>query len=54
MYACQELFGIQRGQEVHELVEQSTGAPCPCLSGKSCPLVAAAPTDLVLRPRLSA
>jgi hypothetical protein len=37
--ACMTLFGAARGVEIIELVESSTGHPCPCRRGKPCPLL---------------
>lgn len=38
MYQCQLLFGATRGQQIHELVEESIGGACPCLRGIPCPI----------------
>jgi hypothetical protein len=39
MRECVRMFGQRRGDEVHEMIEESTGATCPCLAGDVCPLV---------------
>nr|WP_324130776.1 hypothetical protein [Aeromicrobium sp.] len=36
---CREMFGQARGVEIQELVEKVTGADCPCIQGKVCPLL---------------
>jgi hypothetical protein len=48
---CEELFGPARGQQIHQLVEESIGEACPCLSGKGCPIAPEQrlPVDLVIR-----
>lgn len=38
LYACERLFGEQRGREVHEMVETAIGGQCPCLRGDPCPI----------------
>lgn len=38
MMRCEELFGAERGREIQELVEASIGEPCPCITGRACPL----------------
>ena len=40
LLACQAMFGIERGNEIRELVETATGEPCPCLQNERCPLLA--------------
>jgi hypothetical protein len=39
-YACEALFGVERGQEIQALIESASGAPCPCKVGLACLLVA--------------
>jgi hypothetical protein len=39
---CVKMFGSVRGAEVQELVERTTGEPCPCVAGRVCPLLPAA------------
>jgi hypothetical protein len=38
---CTKIFGQVRGAEIVELVERTTGQPCPCKQGRPCPLVEA-------------
>jgi hypothetical protein len=33
-------MGLIRGLEIQSLVEDATGAPCPCTRGLPCPLAA--------------
>lgn len=35
---CEVAMGLIRGREIQELVEESTGRPCPCRLGHACPL----------------
>lgn len=35
---CIQRLGYEAGSEVIELVERTTGLPCPCKTGKVCPL----------------
>jgi hypothetical protein len=35
-------MGLIRGLEIRKLVEDATGAPCPCKQGLPCPLAARA------------
>jgi hypothetical protein len=37
---CEALFGRERGAEIQELVERLVDGPCPCKSGRVCPLLA--------------
>lgn len=50
MYACEELFGQIRGEEVQELVQRTTGAAaCPCKEGRVCPLLPARKVEVTIR-----
>ena len=33
MYECERLYGLSRGLEIQELVEEATGGACPCKRG---------------------
>lgn len=35
---CEAAFGLVRGREIQQLVEDSTGEACPCKQGRPCPL----------------
>lgn len=39
MRNCEYVWAPVRAQQVSELVEKSTGQPCPCKQGKPCPFV---------------
>lgn len=43
MLGCEVLFDEQQGREVMELVERTTGKPCPCKQGQGCPLLGVRP-----------
>lgn len=36
---CESRLGLMAGLAVQELVESTTGEPCPCKAGHDCPLV---------------
>lgn len=38
-YGCEVLFSAERAMAVQQLVEESTGKPCPCKVGRACPLL---------------
>lgn len=50
MWGCYELFGTERGREIHQLVEAATGKPCPCVVGDPSPLAPAAKVKPSLKP----
>lgn len=39
---CQALFGMSRGAQIQQAIEEDTGQPCPCRRGLVCPLVPSA------------
>ena len=43
--ACKIMFGEVRGSEIIELMERTTGKPCPCKQGGTCPLQALGPAS---------
>lgn len=38
---CVRIFGAVQGSEIIELIERTTGEPCPCRQGRQCPLLPA-------------
>ena len=49
---CQGMYGMERGNQIRAIVEGAVEGPCPCLSGKRCPLVSERVGDLPIpRPR---
>lgn len=46
--ACQAMLGLERGAQIEALVERATGGPCPCRSGRACPLLPLAPEEPLL------
>lgn len=38
MRECERQFGLTRGTQIRESIEQATGEPCPCDQGLICPL----------------
>ena len=36
---CQAMFGIERGNQMREIVEAATGGLCPCMRNQACPLM---------------
>jgi len=36
---CVGMFGLVHGAEIEDLVERTTGEPCPCRQGRTCPLL---------------
>lgn len=47
LLTCHTIFGVQRGDELLELIEETTGQPCPCRRGQPCPLM---PNTAVVEP----
>lgn len=39
MRGCEVVWDVETADRVEELVEESTGEPCPCRQGKTCPFV---------------
>lgn len=37
---CQAMFGLERGQQIVDLIESTTGDLCPCKRGIPCALLA--------------
>ena len=37
---CQAMFGLERGQQIVDLIESTTGELCPCKRGIPCALLA--------------
>ena len=50
MYGCEVLWDAEKAQRVQELMEQGTGRPCPCKTGKRCPIL---PKTLAIVPTLT-
>lgn len=42
MLPCQALFGMSRGAQIIQAVEEDTGQLCPCKRGLVCPLMPSA------------
>jgi hypothetical protein len=38
MLGCHTLFGHERGEEIREYIESVVDGPCPCRTGRRCPL----------------
>ena len=36
MYECEKLFGLARGIEIQNVVEEALDRPCPCKVGERC------------------
>lgn len=36
---CQALFGMSRGAQIQQAIEEDTGHACPCKQNRGCPLV---------------
>lgn len=36
---CEILFDEDEGRRMQKLVEAAVGGPCPCKTGRSCPLI---------------
>ena len=36
MYECERLFGLARGIEIQNVVEDALGRPCPCKVNDEC------------------
>ena len=39
MYGCEVLWDAEKAQRVQDLMEQGTGKPCSCKTGKRCPIL---------------
>ena len=39
------MFGLERGQQIVDLIEAATGQPCPCKQGNDCPLLGSRAED---------
>lgn len=38
MRICESKFGLVRGREIQQLIQDATGQNCPCVEGRPCPL----------------
>jgi hypothetical protein len=47
---CHLMFGIERGDEIRDLIETATGLPCPCVRGLRCVLLEPLPEDAKVIP----
>lgn len=39
MDECQIVLGVEEGRRVRAQIEDLSGAPCPCIQGRRCPLL---------------
>ena len=39
MLGCELLFGEEKGARIRAMIEDATGAPCPCARDRACPLL---------------
>jgi hypothetical protein len=44
------MFGIERGDEIRDLIETVTNMPCPCVRGLRCVLLEPLPEDAKVIP----
>lgn len=44
---CEIMWDVDRADQAQRLIEESTGRPCPCVTGERCPLL---PADVQLPP----
>lgn len=47
---CQLMFGIERGDQIRELIETATGEACPCIRGLRCVLLEPLESDAKVIP----
>lgn len=45
LMGCVVLFGRERGAEVEAMVERLAGGPCPCKTGRTCPMLPDQPSS---------